>query len=192
MIPNWGTKTVFLNMINLAVSGTKIKCPTWAICMWLIGNSQGSQGGKEELLEETKGTVYAFPTDLLKTARKERYKKQKENTENNNRGMCLEKRHMKARHEKTETAKIGERRKKSTDWTCSTGVSWHEIRMPLVSSNLFLCWCTHDSRTGGLHIHSYKHDLWHYACGFCPRILKILCSLTQPVTGILSNLVVVG
>lgn len=70
-----------------------------------------------------------------------------------------------------------------------TGVWWHETHMPLVSSNLFLCWCTHDSKTGGLHVHSYKHNLWCCACGSCPRIFRILCSLTQPVTWILSNLV---
>lgn len=64
-----------------------------------------------------------------------------------------------------------------------------ESHMPLVSSNLFLCWCTHDSRTGGLHVHSYKHNLWCYPCGSCPRIFRIFCSLTQPVIGILSNVV---
>lgn len=101
--------------------------------------------------------------------------------------MCLEKRQVKARNEKTETDKIDERRIKSADWTFSTGVSWHETRMPLVSSSLFL-W--NDSRTGGLHIHSYKHNLWCYACGSCPGIFRIPCCLTQPVTGILSNVVV--
>lgn len=47
-------------MTNQAVSGTKMKRPTWAIFMWLMDNSQDSQGGKKELLEESKGTVYAF------------------------------------------------------------------------------------------------------------------------------------
>lgn len=106
--------------------------------------------------------------------------------------MCWEKRRMKARNEKTESDKISERRKKSADWNCGTGVWWHETHTPLVSSNLFLCWCTHDSKTGGLHVHSYKHNLWCCACGSCPRIFRILCSLTQPVTWILSNLVVLG
>lgn len=86
----------------------------------------------------------------------------------------------------------GWKKKKICRLNFSTGVSWHETCMPLVSSNMFLCWCTHDSRTGGLHIHSHKHNLWCYACGSCPRIFRILCSLTQPVTGILSKVAVVG
>lgn len=56
--------------------------------------------------------------------------------------------------------------------------------------SVFLLMYLHDCRKGGLY--SYDYNLWCYACGSCPRIFRILWSLTQPGTGILSNLVGVG
>ena len=97
-------------MTNLAVSGTIIKWPTWAICMWLTDNSQDT-GGKEELLEEKKGFVYVSQQTCQrlqeKTSTESRRQTQKTAT-----GTCIWKKGtMKAWNEKTETDKISEGRK---------------------------------------------------------------------------------
>lgn len=68
-------------------------------------------------------------------------------------------------------------------------MTW-DLHAACMLQSVFLLMYIHDCRKGGLY--SYDYNLWCYACGSCPRIFRILCSLTQPGTGILSNLVGVG
>lgn len=81
-------------------------------CFWnknKVSHSRQSSWQKE-LLEETKG--YVDPLSRPSEDSKKRAAESRRKTQKTTTGTCLEKRHVKARNEKTETGKIGERRKK--------------------------------------------------------------------------------
>lgn len=67
------------------------------------------------LLWKRQGALYILPGRPAEDSNKRDLQKAEGKERNNNRDMCLEKRQVKARNEKTETDKIDERRIKSAD-----------------------------------------------------------------------------